>query len=115
MLSFIAQTAADPVADAIGIWQALVAFLAPIVIGLITNEETRTRIKKLLPVVISVGTWAITYLGSTDLGAEVLILIPVLWGGILMVYEFYSGIVAIFKGSESSVNEILAPTRALIK
>lgn len=115
MLSFIAQEVVDPVADAISMWQTLVAFIAPILIGLITGEQTRERVKKLIPVIVSVGTWGITYLGNTDLGAEILILIPVLWGGILMVYQFYSGIVALFRGSDASVNDVLAPNVALIK
>lgn len=114
MLSFIAQSV-EPVAEAITAWQALVAFIAPIVIGLVTNDQTRTRIKKALPVVVSIGTWGITYLANTDMGAELLVLIPVLWGGIQMMYELYSAIVAIFKGSDASVNEVLAPTRALLR
>ena len=114
MLSFIAQSA-EPVAEAVTAWQALVAFIAPIIIGLITNDETKTRIKKALPVVISIGTWGITYLGNTDMGAELLVLMPVLWGGIQMMYELYSAAVAIFKGSDASVNDVLMPTRALIR
>lgn len=114
MLSLIAQST-SPVVEAIGAWQTAVAFIAPIVIGFITNEDTRSRIKKALPVVVSFGTWAITYMGNTELGTELLVLIPVLWAGIQMVYEFYSGLVAIFRGGDASINDVLAPSVALIK
>ena len=105
----------DDITQAVEIWHMLVAFAAPILIGFITNEQTRERIKKVLPVIVSAGTWAITYFGGTELGAEVLVLAPSLYAAILMVYEFYSSVVSIVKGSDSSVNDVLAPNRALIR
>lgn len=105
----------DSITQAIEMWHALVALLAPLLIGLITNEQTRGRIKKLLPVIVSAGTWAITYFGGTELGAEVLVLVPSLYGAILMAYEFYGGVVSIVKGQESSVNDVLMPQRALLR
>ena len=115
MFALMLQEATDSVAQVVELWHMLVAVISPLVIGLITNEQTRDAIKRFLPLVASGGAALITEIGSTDIGAEVIVLVPVLWAGIEFMYRFYSGVVAIVKRKDATVNEVLAPQVALIK
>lgn len=115
MFAVIAQTAPDAVAEVIELWHLVVGLVAPLIIGTITNAETRDRIRKFLPILISVGASAITWVSKTDVGYEIIALVPTMWVIIKMAYETWSTLVSIVRRDDMSINDVLFPESAVIK
>lgn len=115
---FIAQEIADSdsVTQIIELWHALVAVAAPFLIGLITNKETREKIKRGLPTATALGVTLITkFLTNTDAGLEIVLLFPAVWGAVLGGYEGFNAVLtAVTRSEGKSINDLLAPARKLV-
>lgn len=95
-------------------WHALVAILSPVLLGLVTNENARKAVKKALPVVTATGVTAITAFVNSDLGAEVLVILPIIAAAIHYAYQAYGLVVSLIKSGDLSLNDILG-SAGLIK
>jgi len=100
----------------IGTWQPVVAALAPILLGLVTSDETRRQIKAGLPVLVAGVLGVISILAEDGMTVEGLIFqVPALWLLTEASFRGLSGLAAVVKRDDIDLNQILMPHRGIIK
>lgn len=116
LAQIVSPDAADLIRTVVGTWQPAAALAAPLLLGLITSEQTRLKVKMALPVVVAATLAVVGVLSQDGMTWRTLPLsVPVLWGIVEAAYRTLSGIVSVAQGRDASINDVLVPTAGIIK
>ena len=106
----------DVIKGLIGTWQPYVAFVSPLLLGLITSEQTRDAIKRALPVLVAALLGIVSILAEDGMTwGQLVFRIPALWVFIESGYRVSSGAVSLVKREDLSINDVLLKATGLIR
>ncbi len=108
----------DLVNNLIGSWQPYVAFVSPVLLGLITSEKTRDAIKRALPVFVAALLGVISILSEDGMTwAGLVFRVPALWVFIESGYRSLSGVATLLSREREniSINDVLGKSFGLIR
>jgi hypothetical protein len=100
----------------VGQWTAYAAFLSPILLGLITSENTRSKIKQGLPLVVAAVLAVIRALTEEGMTIPLLLAqVPALWLVCESGYRGMSLMASAVSNKDLSINDVLMKTKGLVK
>jgi hypothetical protein len=116
LAQLIAPETQDIVQGLVGRWQPIVAALSPVLLGLITSEATRSKVKAGLPLVVAAVLAVVSALTEDGMTISLFMArIPALWVTIEAAYRAMSLLTTTVTNSDKSINDILAPAKGLVK
>jgi hypothetical protein len=106
----------DIIRSLVGTWQPIAAAVAPIVLGLITSDTTRQRVKQGLPVLVAAALTIVSVLTEQGMTWSVLVTrVPALWLIIESAYRAFSLATAVATNTDRSLNTALFPSKGLVR
>jgi hypothetical protein len=117
MLAQVVDPSVMPIVEGlVGTWTAYAAFLSPILLGLITSDETRQKIKAGLPLVVAAVLAIIGALTEEGMTVPLLLArVPALWIVVESGYRGMSLLTSAVTNKDLSINDVLMKTKGLVK